>query len=393
MAIFWPGSGSSPIGKTSFGNYDEDETFIIEAPKIAKWACRRLGYPVFDIELTDYQIYDCFEQAIMDYSAQVNEFNMRENMLSVQGLSTDNSITHKLVGTNPIPIVVTISQVYGTEAGTGGTVDWKQGYVDTERGKQEYDLQTLWGAVSESNNRIEIRRIFHNRTPAISRGGFGFGDAGVGPSDGSNNLLGEFGWAGYDGGLNGMAGGGTVGQFLIMPMYETLLRTQAIEFNDQIRRSQYSFEIHNNKVRFFPRPSGERIYFQYTVLKDRFSSNSAISGSVVSDFSNAPYTNMAYAKINDVGRQWIRKMTLALVKETLGRVLSKYENIPQPGGEVRLDGETLRSESSQEKEILYTQLRESLEESGRARQMEKMSQSEGHVKEMLGNVPLLIYVG
>lgn len=392
-AIFWQGSGSNPSGLTSFGYFDHDPQFITDAPKVANWVCRRLGYPVMDVELADYQIYDCFEQSIAEYSAQVNEFNMRENMLAIQGMDTDVVLTQSLIKSSPLPFVIEISEQYGTEAGSGGGIDWKTGYIDTVEGQQEYDVQSLWAAVSESGNRLEIRRVFHERTPAISRGGFGFGDVGVGPSDGTNNLLGEFGWAGFDGGLNGVAGGGTIGQFLIMPLYETLLRTQAIEFNDQIRRSQYSFEIHNNKIRFMPVPGGERIYFQYSVREEKYLSNVDESGTKISDFSNAPYDNMSYSDINDVGKNWIKKFTLMLTKETLGRVLSKYENIPQPEGEIRMDGETLRREASEEREVLYTQLRETLEETGRARQMEKMAQSEGFVGEMLGKVPTLIYVG
>lgn len=394
--ILWPGSGSNPAGLTSFGWYDDDSQFQDDAPRVATWVCRRLGYPVMDIELTDYQIYDCFEQAITEYSAQVNEYNLRDNMLNIQGLSTGSDLTQKLIQGSPLPFVIEISAQYGTEAGSGGNVDWKNGYIDTVEGQQVYDLQQLWGSVSESGNRIEIRRIFHERTPAMSRGGFGFGDVGVGPTDGTNNLLGEFGWAGYDGGLNGTAGGGTIGQFLIMPIYETVLRVQAIEFNDQIRRSQYSFEIHNNKLRLFPMPLGERVFFQYLVKKDKFATDVNVSGSVISDFSNAPYNNMVYSRINDVGKQWIKKFTLVLVKETLGRVLSKYENVPIPDNgdsSIRLDGETLRDEASQEKEVLYTQLRETLEETGRFKQMEKMAGVHENQNKILHGVPLLIYIG
>lgn len=390
--MFWPGSGSDASGSTSFGYFDDDVEFQSDAPKVAKWVCRRLGYPIMEIELSDYQIYDCFEQAILEYSSQVNEFNLRENMMAIQGMPVSQSITHTLVNSTSLPYVIEISEQYGTEAGSGGNVDWKRGYIDTEDGKQSYDIQSLWADVSESGSRIEIRRVFHDRIPAISRGGFGFGDASMGPSDGMNYLMGEFGWAGFDGGLNGTIGGGTIGQLLIMPVYETLLRIQAIEFNDTVRRSQYSFEIHNNKIRFMPIPRGERIYFDYIVKKDKFTHSGGDTGRV-SDFSNAPYTNMTYSNINDVGKQWIRKMTLTLTKETLGRVLSKYEQLPIPGGDVRLDGETLRREAVDEKTVLYEQLRESLEESGRSRQMEKMSESEGRMKEMLGNVPLLLYIG
>jgi hypothetical protein len=393
MSIFWPGSGSTPVGKTSFGYFDNDAQFVQDAPRVASWVCRRLGYPVMSVELSEEQLYDCFEQAILEYSAQVNEFNMRDNMVNIQGMSTSENLTQRLVKSTTLPYIVELSEQYGTEAGSGGTVDWKTGFIETVDGQQEYDLQGLWAAVSESGNRLEIRRIFHQRSPAISRGGFGFGDVGVGPSDGTNNLLGEFGWAGYDGGLNAVAGGGTIGQFLIMPMYETVLRTQAIEFNDQIRRSQYSFELHNNKVKIFPRPTGiGRIYFQYMVKQDKVSVALAPSGTI-SDFSNAPFNNMEYMFINDVGKNWIRKMALVLSKETLGRVLSKYESIPDPGNEVRMDGETLRREAADEKQVLYEQLRETLLETGRHKQFEKMAQNEENFQSTLKNVPNLIYIG
>jgi hypothetical protein len=372
-----------------------DATFQTDAPKVAAWCCTRLSYPTVDIEMTDTQLYDCFEEAITEYSAQINEFNMRENMLALQGQPTSSNLTGKLITQNPVSMVVELSTAYGTEAGVGGTVDWKMGYVDTVAGTQEYDLQAIWGAVSESNARIEIRRIFHERTPAITRGGFGFGDSALGPNDGTNNLLGEFGWAGYDGGLNAAGGGVYNGSFLVMPLYDTLLRTQAIELNDQIRRSQYSFEIHNNKVRFMPVPSGERIFFQYTIKGASLSGSGIPIGNydVVTDFSNAPYYNIKYSNINDVGKRWIRKMTLALVKETLGRALSKYDTIPTPKDKVMLDGKLLRQEAEKDKEVLWDQLRESLKEAGRSSQMEKMAESENNAQTILNKVPNIFYIG
>ena len=42
------------------------------------------------------------------------------------------------------------------------------------------------------------------------------------------------------------------------------------------------------------------------------------SSDVVSDFSNVQYDNMTYSKINDVGKQWIRKYGLDTTKELLG---------------------------------------------------------------------------
>jgi hypothetical protein len=398
-AVFWQGSGSAVV--TSLGIFDDEDAFSNDAPLIAAWVCSRLGYPIMAVELQSTQLYDCFSEAILEYSAQVNEFNMRDNMLGLQGRTTASSLTHQLITGGPLPMIIELSEAYGTEAGAGGNVDWKRGFIDTTMGQSIYDLQALWANPSESGNRIEIRRIYHDRAPAIVRGGFGYGDIGAGPTDGTNNLLGEFGWQGYDGGLNSFGGSGTAGQFIVMPVFETLLRTQAVEFNDQVRRSQYSFELINNKIRLFPLPTGERLWFEYLVKQDKFGAQSATSGSaaagstgtpgsVVSDMSNAPYNNMPYGTINDVGRRWIQKMTLALAKETLGRILSKYESIPAPNlnDGFRMDGPTLRQESEKEKATLWEQLRESLEQSARHAQLEKAKDNELNSQEILKLAPM-----
>jgi hypothetical protein len=77
----------------------------------------------------------------------------------------------------------------------------------------------------------------------------------------------------------------------------------------------------------------------------------------------------------------------------LGYVRSKYSGIPIPDGEVSLDGDTLRSEAEQDKSMLIEQLRESLEESGKQRQMEKSQAQSEFLVESLKNIPLKIYIG
>ena len=122
--------------------------------------------------------------------------------------------------------------------------------------------------------------------------------------------------------------------------------------------SAFSFTLVNNKLRIFPDPTeSSTMYFDYVEVSDR--DNPLIteysgSANVVSDFSNVPYDNMQYQFINDVGKQWIRKYGLALCKELLGIIRSKYGAIPIPGAETTLDGETLRSEATTEKETLVS---------------------------------------
>ena len=378
----WPGSGSAVSGNTPFGFYDTDSEFQTEAPKFADWCAKRLGYPLMNVELQDKQFYACLEESVSEYSAQINQFNIKDNLLSLQGQSTSSNLTHKRVTPN-LGRSVFLSQAYGTEAGVGGLVEVKSGSVDIVSGSQTYDLNALWADVSESGNAIELQRVFYDETPAVQR----FFDPYAGTGAGTMNLLDQFGFGNYSPAVT----------FLMMPVYADMLRLQAIELNDQIRKSAYSFQLRNNKLRIFPRPdSSYKLHFEYLVRSDRddaLMTEHSGSSDVISDFSNVPYDNMKFTSINDVGKQWIRKYGLALTKELLGIVRSKYGAIPIPGAETSLDGDTLRSEASAEKEALVTQLREILEQTSRKALMEADKDESEFLQEKLKKVPYPIYIG
>jgi hypothetical protein len=186
-------------------------------------------------------------------------------------------------------------------------------------------------------------------------------------------------------------------QFMMMPIYADILRIQAIEFNDQIRKSAFTFELRNNKMRIFPNPTTNyKLWFEYLVKADRdnpLQTQYSGSANVVSDYSNVPYDNMEYQYVNDVGKQWVRKYGFALTKELLGMVRSKYGSIPVPNAETTLDGDTLRTEAQTEKEFLVTQLRENLEASSRKMMMEADGEEATRLQEKLQKVPLPIYIG
>ena len=183
-----------------------------------------------------------------------------------------------------------------------------------------------------------------------------------------------------------------------MPVYADILRIQAIEFNDQIRKSAHTFELRNNKIRIFPSPTSTyKLWFEYIVKSERDNPIQTRFGekadTLVSDYSNVPYDNMEYQYVNDVGKQWIRKYGLALSKELLGMVRSKYGTIPIPNADTTLDGDTLRGEASVEKEALVTELRENLEASSRKIMLESDSEESTRLQEKLQKVPLPIYIG
>ena len=383
--LIYPGSSSFFPGQTPFGIYDDDYVFQEDAPKMALWCARRLGFPIQNVELQDENFYACFEESVSEYSAQVNQFNIRNDLYSLKGRDTGTNYSGKLVEGSILPHLVQISDAYGTLVGVGGNTEIKKTKITLTAGQQVYDLDTLISAVSESGNRIDVSRVYFEATPAINR----FFDPYSVSGQGTLNLIDEFGFGSYS----------PAAQFVLMPVFEDLLRIQHIEFNDQIRKSAHTFNIIDNKLTIFPRPTATtistkpNIYIDYFVRKDFVTNSTSVKSNVVSDFSNAGYDFIQYTTINDVGKQWIRKYTLALVKELLGAIREKYSTIPIPGSEISLDGAALRSEAQTEKESLMTQLRETLEELSRKVQFENKANEAKQQQEMLQKVPLAIYIG
>jgi len=395
---YWSGStaGSFISGSsTPFGIYDSDSEFRTDAPKTATWVAKRLGYPIINIELDNEQIFTCFEESTSEYSAQVNQFNLRNNLDILRGQKKESfggraNYSQTLVDGSYLPTTVRMSQQYGTLAGVGGNTSIKKAYIELTPGKQKYDLManaidtetsSSFATLYTSGSTVDVTRVFYEATPAIAR----FFDPYSVGAQGTLNLMSELGFGNFS----------PAAQFLMMPLYEDVLRMQQIEFNDHIRKSAHTFNIVDNKLEIFPIPTDvlTKIYFEY-ISRDEFEHDSqTIQSDSLSDYSDIPYNFIQYSNINDVGKQWIRKYTLALSKELLGAIREKYSTIPIPDGEVSLDGAALRAEAQVEKDELVKQLRENLEEMSRKNVMENKTHESNHHQEMLRKVPLKLYVG
>lgn len=397
LNLKWTGSGSAISGSTPFGIYDNDTDFKNDGPKTAGWCATRLGYPVVDVELIDTQFYACFEESTSEYSSQVNQFNIRNNLDILKGQPKQSfggrsNYSQTLVDGSFLPTVVRMSQQYGTLAGVGGNTSIQKAYIELVPGQQKYNLMSVSVDIETSSSfetmfsgssTIDVVRVYHEATPAIQR----FFDPYSVGGQGTLNLLDEMGFGSYS----------PAAQFLLMPLYEDALRIQAIELNDHIRKSHHSFNIVNNTIEVFPLPKEgygpTRLYFDY-MSRDSFEHDSqTIQSESLSDYSDIPYDFIQYGNINDVGKQWIRKYTLALSKELLGAIREKYSSIPIPDAEISLDGAALRAEAQVEKDMLITQLRENLDEMSRKNVMENKAHESDHQQDMLRKVPLKIYVG
>jgi hypothetical protein len=398
---YWTGSSASEFSSsvvlstaTPFGLYDSDTDFRLDAPKTSVWVARRLGYPIVNIELDNQQIWACFEESVSEYSAQVNQFNIRNNIDILRGQPKGKveNYSQTLVDGSFLPTAVRMSQQYGTLAGVGGNTAVKKAYVNLTSSVQIYDLinnaydattgNSISSSLSGSASTIDVFKVYHEAVPAITR----FFDPYSVGAQGTLNLMSELGFGNFS----------PAAQFLMMPIYEDVLRMQQIEFNDHIRKSTFSFNIVDNKLEIFPVPTGigkTKVYFEY-ISRDEFEHDSqTIQADSLSDYSDIPYDFIQYRNINDVGKQWIRKYTLALAKELLGAIREKYSSVPIPDGELQLDGAALRAEAQVEKDMLVEQLRGNLEEMSRKNVMENKAHESTHHQEMLRKVPLKLYVG
>jgi hypothetical protein len=380
----WPGSSSFFPGDTPFGIYDHDYQFVDDADKIADWCAKRLGYPISEIELQDVNFYTCFEEAISEYGAQVNTYNIRDNMLNLYGSATASvNLSGQKVSPN-MGGFIELALEYGSEANTGGNVTYYTGSITVEAGKQIYNLADPNVVKLEKGiagtDAIEIKRIYHDPPPALAR----FFDPFIGTGIGTQQMLDAFGFGSYSPGVS----------FMMMPVFADMLRLQAIEINDVVRRSAWSFEMSKDRIKIFPIPNAvqfQKIWFEYVLKSDR---NSAVKGptGTVSDFSNIPYQNVTYSYINAVGRQWIRRYTLALAKEMLGWVRSKYSSLPIPNAEITLNGSDLVSGAQTDKEALITELKEILDSMSRQAQLERKQAEADALSMQLSKIPLKIYI-
>lgn len=379
----WDGTSTFAPGQTPFGFYDNDPTFAAEADKVAKFCATRLGYPLMDVELTSGSFYACFEEAVTIYGNEVYQAQAVQNYISLEGGSIENPLNTAVISSN-LQNIVRISAGYGTEAKVGGNVTRYSGSLNVSPNQQVYDLKD-WATQQNITGSIEITKVFYESPPAILR----YFDPYAGTGTGIQSLMDAFDFGSFSPGVN----------FLLMPASFDILKVQAIEFNDQIRRSGYSFEIVNNELKLFPVPKiAGVIWFEYYLVNDKQALDSSSStaggeGTSISNISNVPYENPSYGAINSIGKQWVYRYSLALAKELLAYIRGKYTTVPIPGSEATLNQADLLADARTEKEALITNLRDILEQTSRVNQLERKANESKFLNDTLKEVPFLVYVG
>ena len=373
-----------------FGFYNTQSDFTTDAVKVAKFCAARLGYPLVDIELQSSSFFTAFEEAVTIYGNELYAYTIRDNQLTLNGVTTGSSLNQALITPSFEPIVV-LTEQYGEEAGSGGNVPYYSGSFVLTSSVQDYSFSTFMTASgltgSNYNLGLEVKRVFYeNPIPASAQyldpySGFGFGGA-------------------IAAGITGLGGFGGGTGYLMMPLSYDIQVIQAIEMNQQVRWSNYSFEIKNDKLRIFPVPNfnGDwnnaetRIWFEYILRNERVNSSVQQAPAQVTNVSNTPYNNPNYNFINSVGRQWIFEYTLALSKEMLGYVRGKYSSIPIPNAEVNLNQGDLLSAATAEKSQLIERLRAYFDETSRQSLLNRRAAEAESKMIELQQVPYTIYI-
>ena len=378
----WPGSSSFAPGGTPFGFYDNDPQFQLDADKVSKFCAQRLGYPIQNVELQDINFYTAFEEAITIYGNELYAYKVRENYLTLEGGDATVELNDKIITPN-LGSVIRYSEQYGTEAGVGGNVSFYSASVVLDAGQQDYDLNAWASENGYEGSDVEIRRVFYQAPPAIDR----FYDPFGGTGTGMIGLVDSFGWGGYSPAVN----------FLLMPLNFDMARMQQIEMSDQIRRSNYTFELVNNQLRIFPIPGngdkGTRLWFQYLLKSERLANSVTDGTNKISNVGNVPYDNPNYTNINSIGRSWIFEMTLAIAKEMLAYVRNKYQNIPIPGSDVTLNGSDLLSGGEKDRDALVEKLRTYFDETSKRAMLERRKDEADFRNQEMNYIPMTIFIG
>ena len=412
------GSASDVSLQTPIGVYDASTDFLSGAADQINYTYQKLGGDVLDIELTTGSVYAAYEEAVLEYSYIVNMHQSKNILSDILGMTTgtfdhdgelkEGALSSSLSGTHIAlkypKVTFALNQKYGdavsTQVGIGGTTRVYSGSFAPIQNVQDYDLGAI--ILSASNNNLDVAT--GNPVPYS---GLVSGKRVIVDKVYYKTPSAMWRFYGYYGGLNTVGNLANYGQyaddstFQLIPVWQN--KAQAMEFEDAIytRNSHYSFQLDNNNLRLFPIPvnpgtvTPEFYHFDFRILEDAWTETSgSVSGvNGINNMNTIPFANIPYANINSIGKQWIRRFALALCKETLGQIRSKFATVPIPGESVTLNGTALISEAREEQTNLRGELSDVLDQLTYQALAAKDSEISDNVNNLSQKIPAGVFVG
>jgi hypothetical protein len=372
--VFYP-------GLTPFGVFDLDPDFQNEANYIVDFTGRKLGAPVMEVHLSASQVYAAFEEACLEYSAMVNSYQAKSALTQFLGSPTGTlSGSENKYPSRNLAMQLAMADAYAAEANVNSSQPLLTGTIVLMPGQQTYDLPALLSASGQftGSGRIRVREIYH-KSPMQAYRFFG-------TTSGLNYLNNQFKFESFT----------PETLFYLLPVWEDILRGMQFKTSNTVRRSNYSYEMHNNKLNIYPMPSDARaLHFTFTVDPNPTDPSAGAGATYggVSNLSNIPFGNIVYSSLNSISRNWVRRMAFELSKEIEGQIRSKIATIPIPNGDLTLNGPELISDARANQESLRNELKEILEETTYAKLMEREMQMAQSLHETFKQVPMGIYIG
>ena len=381
MALF-----ANTLKPTPFGFFDDEVQFQNEADAMVTFVKRKLGDDILSVELTKKQIWACFEESFLEYGSLVNQYQASSQLSNLIGASTGSDISgmeQKFPREN-LEFLMRRAEPYAMEAGLGGSYHTISGSIALQRGRQDYDILgelkdaegnlIYSGSENSPPTRLKVMEVFHFSPQAAYR----FFDT----TSALNYLNNEFSFESFT--------PETV--FYVLPVFEDVLRGGQLKLSQRVRRSNFSYKIMGTKIRVFPQPTQSvqtNLYIRIGVPLDPLNpsyKDDTIEG--MSNLSNIPFGNLKFARVNSIGRQWTRQYSLALAKELLGLVRSKFATVPIPGGDLQLNGADLISQGREEQTNLRTELKEMLDSMTYGKILEDEANASEALLRILKNIPM-----
>jgi len=373
------------LNPTPFGFFDTDTAFQNEADAIVSFVKRKLGDDILSVELTRKQIWACLEESMLEYSSIINQYQAKSQLANLLGAATGSlKDSEQKFPRENLEFMLRRAEPYSMEAGLGGSYEMLSGSITLEKDRQDYNLYTelklddgtalFDNSANNPKSKLKVMEVFHFSPHAAYR----FFDT----TSAVNYLNNEFSFESFT--------PETI--FYVLPVYEDVLRGGMLEMSSRVRRSNYSYKIIGKNLRIYPSPTQDdpqklwvRVHFSPDPLNPSYKDES-IEG--VSNLSNIPYGRLEFTKINSIGRQWIRQYSLALSKELLGMIRSKFSTVPIPGAELQLNGGDLVSQGREDQTNLKTKLTEMLEELTYSKMLEDEAAASENLRSILKGIPI-----
>jgi hypothetical protein len=379
---------ANTLNPTPFSFFDSDTEYQSEADAMVTFVKRKLGDDILSVELTKKQIWACFEESFCHYGAVINEHQAKSQLANLLGASTGSILSgseQKFPREN-FEFMLRRAEPYAMDAGLGGSYNTLSGSIDLIKNQQDYDLYSdLKNAAGTAlfetqatgaKSKMKILEVFHSSPHSAYR----FFDT----TSAINYLNNEFSFESFT--------PETI--FYVLPVYEDVLRGGMMSMSSRVRRSNYSYKVHGTKVRIYPAPTGDpvkptKLWVRIGLSPDPMNpayTDDTIYG--VSNLSNVPYGNLIFSRINSIGRQWVRQYTLALSKELLGLIRSKFATVPIPGSDLTLNGSDLITQGREDQTNLKTRLVEMLAELTYSAMLEDEASAAENLTRILKMIPI-----